>query len=995
MRSGRFQSRFTSRFETGRHGPVALGKGGGGGDDGLQPTTLEISISHGLATYYFDKPVRVGTYADGQPFAVSDQAFNVTQVTPDSAAVLSDAYTTGTSDPGTPVSPTNYDANGLMVNPWFGSDTTQGFDGLLGVYAKDSGQIVATSPYSASLNKDPALAGAYAVNVGDEASLVKSVRASGLTTPSGSWIHFDDLAVMHIVAAVPPLGAYAPAVCATSKTSTFTRAKRNKTVLPGFTPSSGMPTLDTASSGKYLTPFSLNPMFARGPAGGADAYRRYFANTYTALHGYSREYGLYFADYVAGLLAAGSGVDDAYLDPALAISLQLLGMVDKNSGHWGSAGAGQWCGHVQFAMLAGFMFDAAVAGTLNKALQVEGNCNGQQYWVTSGQVGIATSWPGNHNYNKATHFPENVDKPWWDVNRVASGTLDLDGEVAADYEDGGGSGGASFPEMLNCALLKNGPSGKDGSQVMLRGGAADKTNPYASSLAYYDRYRSFKNDVYATTTFRQSRHTAYWDDRRGDCAVARWTGTPDAFTPQVSSQGPYLAAISGGFSWDWTSAENATETILEWQTQYSQDAKTWVDVATQAVSGTQTSLTIEPHYVRFRRRSASGWGPWSFNHKRHSDDSNERFVVTPTGTPSNSAPAFAVDPAIFKARYTNWAGPSWTDATGNTLTSAEVAHGMEASKGYVTGYPDPTVTYQKRIAGSLVGSAASSPVIADDNDDDGQSVTADVALTNTGGSASKTTAALTWYGVPGGTELAALLARVNGSAPSSGRQTAMSDLIAALKTTGVWAKLDCFYDFTLGAATGNNLDSKLNWKGAFYDATDIGTVSFSANGATVAAGTNGLDSGFNPSTDTSRNFQRNSASIGAWFHDNWQSTTSVMGNATNLLLQPRRTASQASARINGANGPFQGSGVTDVRGLCVGTRTGANQSDMYKAGSNVATNSSEASTAPANSTIQMLCSHATTIAHTQRLAFIGGGLSAQENADLYTALANYMVAIGF
>lgn len=705
------------------------------------PTTFETSITHGGAEYFFSSSssslvpatVQVGRYVDGQPFAIITANRWVFKVTPESMTALGAV------------------GNGLMVNPWLWGATpltpvTQGFDQLLTSAFIDGSEA---SGWDAAKNLDPTAAGAIALD--SEKSLVKSIRKSGLTLPldDSDYPLFADWCVLHIVSVVPPFGAFAPGASDLDKTSYYTTGIRNKGALGGgFAYSSGMPTLATCEADGY---FSRSFWSFFGQTTG-ELMQPMIVGNYQNLV-YSGQYARYWNDFVAALLAEGSDVDDDALNRALAFGVTLIGLVNRDGSGWGSSGAGQWCGYKQFAQLFAHVFHGSDATLVDKALSIEGNVNGQQFWVTSDLVGEDQKWPDVHGGYHAAFYPVHVGMPWWGasvtraVDFSALPNTDYDSQIGADYEFV--TSPANFGEMMNILLLKDGPEGLDGGQVMLQGGAMDATNPYAACIAYNDRLAGFTSNglFYGNVpTIKEARDINYYADRRADSAVARWTGIPDTFDflNGYTSLTPYLSAVSGGFTWDFSSLAtvNTTETIVEHQVQYSLDAQSWVDVAVQGASGTQTDLTRTLTYVRVRRRSVSGWGPWSWNYVRATGD-GLRWVATPTGVPSNATAAFTVVPHMFIREYPAWKGPSWVVADGDTITFIEQDSGFFVGTGYVTGYPVPTIEWQKERDAVPVGAPSSSSFFAPDAEDVDTDISFDVTATNTGGSDSDTTAAVT------------------------------------------------------------------------------------------------------------------------------------------------------------------------------------------------------------------------------------------------------------
>lgn len=668
------------------------------------PTSLQTTQSIGMATVTSSAPITVGSWNAKHMFVVMDRSATITSITPNSAQVATvAAFTDGATGTVFPIG-TLYYANGAMIDPYIPEGGTQGFDGLLAVCSGTS-QVAALSGYTHGSNADPSLTGGLSFTPATpQFTLVKSVRRATMTDP-GTWRHFDDLVAIHFVSAVPKVGSVPPGVSDLDKNS-FAGCDINtriKSVLgPGFAYSTGMPTLATCLTSNYFR--ALQPYWTRS----AEVKRRMMiVDTDLSGTGYSGGtggFGVTWSDFFAAMLAEGeNAVNQTNLNTAfemaLAFGAQLVGLYNRGDDRNG--GAGQNDGHKQFAMLFGMAY-SGVAGILTKALAVQGNVTNQQYWMTSAQEGVATKWPGNHFVLDTTVMAENVGRPAWAHTVVNFVPARINTTHNADYEYTAGAG--SFPEMMNIMLLKAGPSGQDGSQVITRNLGMTTANDYAAPVAYNDLYRTLNTNTLTVSSIDPTlpRHVTYYDDRRTSCAVAKWTGAPESFVPETNATA-YFAAISQGFSWNLTNAGGVTETVLEWAVQYSEDQKLWKNVTTPAISGTQTGLPQRLFYLRWRRRSASGWGPWSVNHPRQTNTGTTRLTVTPTGT-TVSVPQAITGQGLFVQKYPNWSG-SFMIAAPSTLAATDPY--VYVSRGDVGNETGLTWTYDFVVNGVTVLSGIS------------------------------------------------------------------------------------------------------------------------------------------------------------------------------------------------------------------------------------------------------------------------------------------------
>lgn len=138
--------------------------------------------------------------------------------------------------------------------------------------------------------------------------------------------------------------------------------------------------------------------------------------------------------------------------------------------------------------------------------------------------------------------------------------------------------------------------------------------------------------------------------------------------------------------------------------------------------------------------------------------------------------------------------------------------------------------------------------------------------------------------------------------PSSGQQTLQNTLLVALKSAGVWAKLD---RFTVYATDGDQDYACINWKApGTRNTTRINSPGFTANKG-FTSGVNGtfLDTNFTPSTDAVQ-MADDSASFGGWFTENINSSTSleIVSGTSGLNRNFIRVTSNGTAQgeIHGA-----------------------------------------------------------------------------------------------
>jgi hypothetical protein len=147
------------------------------------------------------------------------------------------------------------------------------------------------------------------------------------------------------------------------------------------------------------------------------------------------------------------------------------------------------------------------------------------------------------------------------------------------------------------------------------------------------------------------------------------------------------------------------------------------------------------------------------------------------------------------------------------------------------------------------------------------------------------------------TEYTAVLNRATAlgySLPSESVRTKQNTLLASLKSTGVWAKLDVFYVF---AQDGGADFGTLNWKNPNANqSTLVNAPTFVSNGGLMGNGTSSyIDTNFNPSTQGVQ-YTQNNASRYFFTHaiSGVSALDGIMGSNNNRMIR----TSVTSQRIN-------------------------------------------------------------------------------------------------
>ena len=153
------------------------------------------------------------------------------------------------------------------------------------------------------------------------------------------------------------------------------------------------------------------------------------------------------------------------------------------------------------------------------------------------------------------------------------------------------------------------------------------------------------------------------------------------------------------------------------------------------------------------------------------------------------------------------------------------------------------------------------------------------------------------YFTNGTTELTFLVGRgVGGSVtlPSNSTLQALDTLIATLKTSGIWDKMDAIYNFAYNDTNVAGF-SRLNLKSTFYSLAVNGTMTYQANGYLAGAGSSYL-SGYQPGTN---NIQYQVESF----------------SRTHILYQSASGAQIDINTVNGVNDTFYNSNTNTHRAM--------------------------------------------------------------------------------
>lgn len=237
----------------------------------------------------------------------------------------------------------------------------------------------------------------------------------------------------------------------------------------------------------------------------------------------------------------------------------------------------------------------------------------------------------------------------------------------------------------------------------------------------------------------------------------------------------------------------------------------------------------------------------------------------------------------------------------------------------------------------------------------------------------------------------ALFARFT-TQPDATRKGHIDTCIRALKTAGVWAKLDGLWNIWAHDEQGG----QRNWVQDAYNLTPVNSPTFTVDRGYTGNGTNAyIETNFSR-TAGGTNFSRNSASFSGWSRTELAASSSryLIGNSTaaEMFIRPRSGSNNLEVRPN-----------TNLAGLIVAStssvghfsvnRSGASAAELYRDGVQVDT-STDASAALSASEFWFLRSSTFHSAYQIGFAHIGGSLTSAEQTALYDAVNAYRAAIG-
>lgn len=236
-------------------------------------------------------------------------------------------------------------------------------------------------------------------------------------------------------------------------------------------------------------------------------------------------------------------------------------------------------------------------------------------------------------------------------------------------------------------------------------------------------------------------------------------------------------------------------------------------------------------------------------------------------------------------------------------------------------------------------------------------------------------------------DAAAVAARMTAT-PNDTRKPLIDALVAALKTAGVWAKLDFLYVLAAHDAQA----ARLNWVADQFNATENNSPVFAADlGYSSPGSVHYLSTGFNAST-AAGHFTQNDCHMSIWSLTELAINSFSDAGATNTNILARTATDTMAYRIS------SGSAASPANASSLGhflvNRTGATAKEAFRNGVSLGT-STAASTALDDGVFRVLRTISLSPSGRQLAAMsLGAGLTAGEVTAFHAALEDYLAAVG-
>lgn len=239
----------------------------------------------------------------------------------------------------------------------------------------------------------------------------------------------------------------------------------------------------------------------------------------------------------------------------------------------------------------------------------------------------------------------------------------------------------------------------------------------------------------------------------------------------------------------------------------------------------------------------------------------------------------------------------------------------------------------------------------------------------------------------------ALFARMT-SQPTPVRKKLYSDLIVALKDSGVWATLDALYV----RAAHSSQAARLNIVQEAFTSTAVSSPVFEVDrGYTGDGSSSYLDWNLNPVTDVGLKLSQNNMAFSVWMSDSNPGSNAYdagQGGTTNTSIIARNTNNQIITRPQCASNMGSSSTITDVKGLTGWGRSDGLNASLYKNGARLFFTGAIASSALVSSKFTSLRASTGYSGRRVSAEALGTFRTTAQELALYNALNTYMTAVG-
>lgn len=236
-------------------------------------------------------------------------------------------------------------------------------------------------------------------------------------------------------------------------------------------------------------------------------------------------------------------------------------------------------------------------------------------------------------------------------------------------------------------------------------------------------------------------------------------------------------------------------------------------------------------------------------------------------------------------------------------------------------------------------------------------------------------------------------------APSAARQTLISDLVAGLKTDGIWSKLDRLWVMAAHDAQAARLD----WKDpAGTSLTATNSPTFTADQGYEGDGSSAfLATGYTPSVDGS-SYTANSISFGVWVNAVGPDATQFWGGGSTAGTGSTgvfRLADGSVWRGRAGTGNIDATTLSEnATGLLASNRSSSSAVQLYRNGTSEASLTGQSAFSILSQEIYLLGlnnSGSAAFHATGRIsaAFVGGSLTATEHSNLHSRLNTYITGL--